>query len=88
MAANGLLDKIFGGDHIACGCRPQLSLCGIYSPKVQGVVLTADSVQQAPRWCHDCLVVWEQWGCGNCDCGSQQLCDICEAAVPSATHQP
>lgn len=72
-------------DHVACGCRPQIDMCGRYSPQVTGVEFPELSSDPRPRqWCDQCLVVWNTYGCGNCGCRAVALCPLCRVALPAA----
>ena len=89
MAASGLL-KV---DHVACGCRPHLSMCGTYRPHVKEIEFYADQPAEddgepVSQWCQDCLVMWHTHGCGSCGCRATKLCWICVDTLQSATDRP
>lgn len=61
-------------DHLICGCRPQLSLCGRYDPDNTSVVYSDDE-----DTCVDCMKVWKSYGCGACGCNHRRSCERCWA---------
>lgn len=62
-------------EHLICGCRPQISLCGTYDPNAHGVVYG----DPTDRDCPDCRKVWKAHGCGSCGCNHRVSCDKCWA---------
>lgn len=76
-------------DHVACGCRPHMGMCGNYSPEVTSIEFPEFSADPRPRqWCDQCLVVWNTSGCGNCGCREVKLCALCRMALPAAADRP
>lgn len=61
-------------DHLICGCRPQLSLCGRYDPNANGAI---QYVEITDQWCKDCVKVWKSHGCGSCGCSYHSVCNTC-----------
>lgn len=60
-------------DHLVCGCRPQLSLCGTYHPGGNSIIYGEDR----PHTCRDCAIVWKRHGCGACGCKRGRSCQQC-----------
>lgn len=85
--ASGFLTKVFHPDHVACGCRPHITMCGAYNASVAAIVEAAvfpEDASSREAWCQPCLIVWMEYGCGNCVCGPYGLCHICQAAQQPA----
>ena len=63
--------------HLACACRPQFMMCGLYMPWVLGVILvpTDDPI------CPGCSRMWHADGCPVCPCGPGAICAICIASA-------
>lgn len=77
------LDELLDDDteHLICGCRPHLTLCGCYDPS-SDVVIFKDN---GPDDCADCVKVWESTGCGVCGCCSSWACVPCQQRYQQAT---
>lgn len=80
--ANGLLNKLFG-THVACGCRPHMSMCGSLDLSIVEVEVVKDAEAGDVKWCEPCLAVWFSYGCGNCGCNSDDLCSACYTTIPA-----
>jgi hypothetical protein len=68
-------------DHLICGCRPALTMCGRYDPDVK-LVLYKDL---DPGCCKDCVKIWEGNGCGACGCSASNACGPCLRRYHEAT---
>lgn len=80
LAASGYqsetsLEELLDNDdnHLICGCRPHITMCGVYDPS-SNVVIFKD---KHPDDCEDCVKVWESTGCGVCGCNSNWACPPC-----------
>lgn len=76
-------------DHVACGCRPPMGMCGVYKPEMTDIEFLETPQESPPQeplrqWCDQCLVVWNTHGCGNCGCRAVALCALCRVALPAA----
>lgn len=80
----GQKPKIFS--HVACGCRHKMTLCGKYEPNAVDIEIGEHVAAKVDRWCTECMDIWTTQGCVNCDCGPDNLCHICNAALQSASH--
>lgn len=65
-------------DHLACGCRPHMCLCGSYIPEATQVFW----VDEDDNICKPCLQVWNGAGCGACGCRKGNECRVCKQARP------
>lgn len=63
------------GDHLACFCRPHISLCGCFNPS--DVTIELVDTDDDEQLCDSCLSMWNQFGCGACGCRSEQMCARC-----------
>lgn len=61
-------------EHLVCGCRPPITMCGVYLPDVTSVVYGDEC---GPNDCEDCFKVWRSRGCGACSCNSTGSCTPC-----------
>lgn len=59
-------------DHIFCGCRPYVMLCGKYD---DGPV-TKEGIDGSE--CPECLRIWNGDNCPVCPCTKDRQCDSCE----------
>lgn len=67
-------DECEDDDHLVCGCRPQLTICGRYDPDMDAVTY----LEHQPNDCAACWQVWQSTGCGSCGCCSSWSCEPCK----------
>lgn len=61
-------------DHLVCGCRAHITMCGIYVPDSEEAEFLPDGAQVCPA----CEQVWDSIGCGICGCCSTWSCGPCQ----------
>lgn len=91
MGASGIqtIEEIMGShdDHLICGCRLQMALCGMYFPNNNTLIYE----DFTPNDCPGCVQVWLSNGCPICGCNSEFSCDPCVARYHihlDSTDQP
>ena len=75
-----VLDELMDGDdcdcdHLVCGCRPTITMCGIYDPAVTFVRYAEICDDDCPA----CVQIWSTRGCGACGCRADWSCEPCVA---------
>lgn len=68
-------------EHLVCGCRPTIHLCGSYDPDATTVYFK----QTDDGDCPDCLKVWNTSGCGSCGCNLNWACVDCQIRYHKST---
>ena len=74
VSLSELLGRDEEWDHLICGCRPTIMLCGMFDPGNTAVLY--EKVSGLPD-CEQCTQVWHSTGCGACSCSARQSCQPC-----------